>query len=181
MEIQPNKIGGFQPESTQNIEKKEKEDIELVFEEQKVSDEEIEGALIELSSENNMLVTKRKGKDTGIWATLMEEMKSFFEKDESLTEIETKKILEKQLKKRPDTKEFKIHDEFMESKRQEYLVSHPQPQVSSPDNPVFGNAVQMAAYTQWVNNLTNYMNEQETKYREENPDYKAQAEAFEKE
>ena len=46
---------------------------------------------------------------------------------------------------------------------------------------VFGNAAQVAAYTQWVNNMNNYMNEQETKYREENPEYKAQAEAFEKE
>ena len=92
MEIQPNKIGSFQPESTQNIEKKDKEDIELVFEEQNISDEEIEGALIELSTENNMIIAKRKNKDTGIWATLMEDMKKFFEKDESLTEIETKKI-----------------------------------------------------------------------------------------
>lgn len=181
MEIQPNKIGSFQLDISQNIEKKENsEQIELVFDE-KDFQENVEGALIELSTEDNMLVTKRKGKDTGIWATLMEEMKSFFEKDESLTEIETKKILEKKLKQRPDTKEFKIHDQFMEAKRQEYLVSHPQPQVSSADNPVFGNAIQTAAYTQWVNNMNNYMNEQETKYREENPDYKAQAEAFEKE
>lgn len=180
MEIQPNKIGSFQADSTQNVEKKETEEIELVFDEQEIK-EDVEGALIELSTEDNMIIAKRKNKDTGIWATLMEEMKKFFEKDESLTEIETKKILEKKLKQKPNTKEFKIHDEYMESKRQEYLVSHPQPQVSSADNPVFGNAAQVAAYTQWVNNMNNYMNEEETKYREENPEYKAQAEAFEKE
>ena len=69
----------------------------------------------------------------------------------------------------PDTPEFNARNEYMEAKKAEWIKNHPEPEFNPYacclNNPHF----------QWEQELQEYLDNLEATYREENPEYKAQA------
>lgn len=76
---------------------------------------------------------------------------------------------------RPTTIEFQEHDKAMDKMEEEYLKNHPEPENSS-SNPlnIFGNP----EHAKWAKEKQEYMDAQETIYRESHPEYNKQAQAY---
>ena len=70
---------------------------------------------------------------------------------------------------RPHTPEFIAHDEYMNNKIAEWIKNNPEPKF----NP-YAFCIN-SEYFEWTQEMQKYMNILETTYREENPEYKAQA------
>lgn len=76
----------------------------------------------------------------------------------------------------PDTEEFKDHNSYMQSVSDEYDKMHPAPP-KLENQGILGDGRE---YSKWEREKNEYMKAQEKIYRENNPEYKAQAEAYEK-
>lgn len=76
---------------------------------------------------------------------------------------------------RPTTKEFQDHDKVMEMLKAEYLRNHPEPKNS---NPYAMNILGGSEHDKWEKEMEEYMDAQETIYRESHPEYAKQAQAY---
>lgn len=122
--------------------------------------------------EDNVLSSNKK--DGGIWAEIMEALKGFFDKNKSETQIETEKILkEKGIVETENTKEIKNVNVDLEAKKQEYLVSHPEPVFNEADNPGISAVEQEAMRVQWQNGLNRFVSEETNKTGTKNTEIKS--------
>lgn len=137
------------------------DDIEQVFEEQKAPDK------LTVGEEDNIPQSTKK--DGGIWASIMEELKGFFDKNKTETEIETEKILEERgIVDANNINDVKNLNTYLEAKRQEYLVSHPEPVFNTEDNPGLSALNQEEIKAQWQNGLNQFLAQEENKYKSDN-------------
>lgn len=160
MQIPPINPNDKQSGKMQNAVNNE-EDIEQVFAEEKKVEK--------ISVEENNDIPQSNKKDCGIWASIMEDLKGFFDKTKTETEIETEKILEERgIINAHNINDVKNLNTYLEAKRQEYLVSHPEPVFNTEDNPGISILNQEEIKAQWLNELNMFLAQEGNKYRADN-------------